>query len=141
MHGVNLNTLGRRDPEIYGNTTLAALEQQVGRWARELGLEAQFMNTNDERELIEYLQELSGTVDAGILNAGAWTHYSYALRDALEVSGVPVVEIHISDIHAREDWRRVSVFDGLVIEQITGEGAEGYRRALELLAAELGVSG
>jgi 3-dehydroquinate dehydratase-2 len=141
MHGVNLNTLGRRDPSHYGTSSLAELEQKVARWAHELGLEPRFMQTNDERELIEYLQELSDVVDGGILNAGAWTHYSYALRDALEVCGVPIVEVHLSDIHSREPWRRTSVFEGLVIEQISGEGPDGYRRAVERLAAELGVSG
>ena len=98
------------------------------------------MNTNEERELIEHLQRLSEFADGGILNAGAWTHYSYVLRDALEVSGVPVVEVHLSDIHSREEWRRISVFDGIAIDQIAGEGPDGYRRALERLAGELGVS-
>lgn len=140
MHGVNLNALGRRDPEHYGELTLDGLEQRVEGWSREAGLEPSFIQTNDERELVDHLQRLADRADAGILNAGAWTHYSWALRDALEISAVPVVEVHLSDIEAREPWRRESVFDGLVIAKISGKGAEGYREAIERLATELGVS-
>jgi 3-dehydroquinate dehydratase II len=141
LHGVNLDTLGRRDPAVYGTFTLAELEVRIKRWARELGLEPTFFQTNHEGEFVEYLHRLPELADAALINAGAWTHYSWAIRDALEVASVPAVEIHISDVTNRDDWRRVSVFDGLVLEVISGEGAEGYRRALEIVRHELGLQG
>ena len=137
MHGVNLDTLGQRDPEVYGTFTLAELETQIKRWSRELDLEATFFQTNHEGEFCEFLHRLPERADAVIVNAGAWTHYSWAIRDALEVAGLPAVEVHISDVHSRDDWRKVSVFDGLVLEKISGEGQDGYRRALEVLLREL----
>ena len=133
LHGVNLDTLGRRDPEVYGSFTLAELQTRIKRWARELELEATFFQTNHEGEFCEYLHRLPERADGAIVNAGAWTHYSWAIRDALEVAAVPAVEVHISDVESREEWRRVSVFDGLVLAKISGEGADGYRRALETL--------
>jgi 3-dehydroquinate dehydratase II len=137
MHGVNLDTLGRRDPGVYGTFTLAELETQVKRWARERDLEATFFQSNHEGDFCEYLHRAHERVDALIVNAGAWTHYSWAIRDALEVAALPAVEVHISDVSRREDWRATSVFDGLVLEKVTGEGQEGYRRALDVLLAEL----
>ena len=137
LHGVNLNTLGKRDPEIYGSFSLPELETQVKRWARELDLEASFFHSNHEGEFCEYLHRAPERADGLIVNAGAWTHYSWAIRDALEVTGLPAVEVHISDVSSRDDWRRISVFDGLVLEKVSGEGAEGYRRALERLRSEL----
>ena len=113
IHGVNLDTLGRRDVAVYGTFTLAELEVKIRRWAREMGLETTFFQTNHEGEFVEYLHRLPDLADAAIINAGAWTHYSWALRDALEVAGVPAVEVHVSDVSGREDWRAVSVFDGL----------------------------
>lgn len=139
LHGVNLDTLGRRDPAIYGTFTLAELEVRIRRWARELGLETTFFQTNHEGAFVEYLHRLPELADAAVINAGAWTHYSWAIRDALEVAAVPAVEVHISDVSGREDWRAGSVFDGLVLEKISGEGAEGYRRALETIKAKLEV--
>ena len=138
MHGVNLDTLGRRDPEIYGTETLSQLEYRIHGYARELDLEASFFQTNHEGEFCEYMHRVPGTADAVLVNAGAWTHYSWAIRDALEVAGLPAVEVHISDVGSREDWRSISVFDGLVIEKISGEGPDGYKRALEVLLRELG---
>lgn len=137
MHGVNLDTLGRRDPEIYGSETLAQLEYRVHGFARELGLEASFFQTNHEGEFCEYLHRVPGTADAVLVNAGAWSHYSWAIRDALEVAAKPAVEVHISDVESREDWRSISVFDGLVAAKISGRGLEGYREALRVIAAEL----
>jgi 3-dehydroquinate dehydratase-2 len=137
LHGVNLDTLGRRDPEVYGSFTLVELQTRIKRWARELELEATFFQTNHEGEFCEYLHRLPERADGAIVNAGAWTHYSWAIRDALEVAGVPAVEVHISDVESREEWRRVSVFDGLVLAKISGEGADGYRRALETLRDRL----
>lgn len=141
LHGVNFDILERRDASLYGGRSLTALEAQIAGWARELGLEPIFFQTNHEGEFVEYLHRLPDTADAALLNAGAWTHYSRAIADALDVAGLPTVEVHLSDVESREDWRRVSVFDGLVLAKISGKGAEGYREALELLARELGVGG
>ena len=137
FHGVNLDMLGRRPAEHYGNFTLEELEVRIKRFARELGLEPRFFHTNHEGEFVEHLHRLGEIADGAIINAGAWTHYSYAIRDALELSGIPAVEVHISDIDAREEWRRHSVLDGLVIGRVSGEGPDGYRRALEMLRERL----
>jgi len=139
MHGVNLDMLGRRDPEQYGTLSLPELEVKIGRWARERGLEAAFFHTNHEGEFCEYLHRVPETADSVLVNAGAWTHYSWAIRDALEVAGKPAVEVHISDVANRDDWRSISVFDGLVAAKISGKGLEGYREGLQVLARELGV--
>ncbi len=138
LHGANLDMLGSREKRFYGDFTLSELEVQIGRYAKDLGLSVSFFQTNSESEFIERLHRLGDAAHAAVLNAGAWTHYSWAIRDALEVSGVPAVEVHISDVHAREQWRQFSVFDGLVLAAISGKGQEGYREALELIAKELG---
>lgn len=140
LHGVNFDVLDRRDPEVYGGLSLTELETKISGWARELGLEPIFFQTNSEGEYCEYLHRLADLADAAILNAGAWTHYSRAIADALDLTGLPAVEVHLSDVAAREDWRGVSVFDGLVRAKIAGKGPDGYREALELLAGELGAS-
>jgi 3-dehydroquinate dehydratase II len=137
LHGANLDQLGRRASEHYGTFTLSELERQVKRFARELDLEATFFDTNHEGEFIEYLHRLPELADGAVINAGAWTHYSWAIRDAVEASGVPAVEVHLSDIGAREEWRRRSVFDGIVLGAISGKGPDGYREALMLLKEEL----
>lgn len=139
MHGVNLDMLGRRDPEVYGSETLSEYEFRIHEFARELGLEASFFQTNHEGEFCEHLHRLPEVADAVLINAGAWTHYSWAIRDALEITGKPAVEVHISDVEDRDDWRANSVFDGLVLAKISGKRLEGYREGLELIAAELGV--
>ena len=139
LHGVNLDMLGERPSEHYGNLTLDELTVQVRRFARELDLEARFFHSNHEGEFVEYLHRLRSLTDAVILNPGAWTHYSYAIRDALEITGLPAVEVHLSDVSSREEWRRVSVLDGLVIAKVSGKGVDGYREALELVAKELGT--
>jgi 3-dehydroquinate dehydratase II len=136
LHGANLDMLGRRDPEHYGTFTLAELEVKIKRFAYELDLGAKFFQTNSEGEFIEYLHRLPELADGAVINAGAWTHYSYAIRDALESASVPAVEVHISDVAAREEWRRRSVFDGLVIGVVSGKGPDGYREALEMLKGE-----
>src|SRR5918996_6121751 len=138
LHGVNLDMLGRRDPEHYGTITLAELELKVKRFARDLDLEVAFFQTNHEGEFVEYLHRLPETTDAAVLNPGAWTHYSYAIRDALETAEVPAVEVHLSDVDTREEWRRTSVLEGLVIDAVSGEGPDGYRHALEILNERLG---
>jgi 3-dehydroquinate dehydratase-2 len=137
LHGVNLDLLGRRPAEHYGTFTLDELELKIKRFARELGLEPRFFQTNHEGEFVEHLHRLGEIADGAIVNAGAWTHYSYAIRDALELAGIPIVEVHISDVDSREEWRRRSVLDGLVIDRVAGEGADGYRRALEMLRDHL----
>ena len=139
LHGVNLDQLGRRPPEHYPSITLAELEVKIGRYAHELGLEVTFDQTNHEGEFCEHLHEAADTADALLLNPGAWTHYSYAIRDALEVAALPAVEVHLSAIEEREDWRRHSVIADLCIARVSGKGVEGYRDALALLARELGV--
>jgi 3-dehydroquinate dehydratase-2 len=141
LHGVNFDILERRDPDLYGGRSLSQLEHQIAGWAREAGLEPLFFQTNHEGEFVEYLHRLPDLADASLINAGAWTHYSRAIADALDVAGLPAVEVHLSDVEARDDWRRVSVFDGLVAAKISGKGAEGYREALGVLAGELGVTG
>jgi len=139
MHGVNFDILERRDRSIYGGLSLPQLEAQIDGWARDLGLEPIFFQTNAEGEFVEYLHRLPDIADAALINAGAWTHYSRAIADALDVARLPAVEVHLSDVEAREDWRRVSVFDGLVVAKISGKGPDGYRDALAVLARELGV--
>ncbi len=137
MHGVNLNMLGRRDPEHYGTLTLMQLEQHISEFAAELDLEVRFLQTNAEAEFIEHLQGLRGMADGLVLNAGAWSHYSWAIRDALEIAALPAVEVHLSDVKAREQWRRVSVVEELCLTSICGKGVDGYKEALQVLGAEL----
>ncbi len=141
LHGVNFDVLERRDPNMYGGVSLSELEYRIGGWARELGLEPTFYQTNSEAEFCGYLHRLSESADAAIINAGAWTHYSRAIGDALAVDPVPAIEVHLSDVEDREDWRRVSVFHGLVEAKVFGKGPEGYREALGLVAARLGTAG
>jgi 3-dehydroquinate dehydratase-2 len=138
LHGVNFDVLGRRDPEQYGGMSLPELEVQIKRYAHELELGVTFFQSNYEGEFVEYLHRLPELADAAIINAGAWTHYSYAIRDALEIADVPLVEVHLSDVTSREEWRRHSVFEGLVLGVVSGKGAEGYNEALEMLKKELG---
>jgi 3-dehydroquinate dehydratase-2 len=137
LHGVNFDVLGRRDPELYGGMSLPELEVQIKRYAYGLDLGVTFFQSNFEGEFVEYLHRLPERADAAIINAGAWTHYSYAIRDALEIARVPTVEVHLSDITAREEWRRNSVFEGLVLGVVSGNGPDGYREALEMLKREL----
>jgi len=137
MHGVNLDQLGRRDPAHYGSLTLEQLELKIGADARELGLEVRFFQTNHEGEFVEHLHRLAGQADGIVLNPGAWTHYSYAIRDALELTRLPTVEVHLSDVDAREPWRRQSVIAELCIARVAGKGPDGYREALERLRAEM----
>lgn len=137
MHGVNLDQLGRRDPTHYGGVTFAELERQIDTAARELGLEARFFQTNHEGAFVEHLHGLEGVADAIVLNPGAWTHYSYAIRDALELTGLPAVEVHLSDVDSREAWRRQSVISELCIARVAGKGPDGYRDALERVREEL----
>jgi len=140
MHGVNLDQLGRRDPLLYGTLTLAELEQQIDADARALGLVTSFFHTNHEGQFVERLHSLRGPpaqADAILLNPGSWTHYAWAIRDALEIAGLPALEIHLSDVQSREPWRRVSVIGELCFATISGRGPDGYRDALVQLREEL----
>ena len=134
LNGVNLDLLGRRDKDVYGHDSLQDLETKVYAWARELGLQVRCRQTNHEGEYVEFLHAALDNADALVVNPGAWTHYSWAIRDALEPFPGPVVEVHISDVDAREDWRRASVLEGLTAGRVVGEGIDGYRRALGVLA-------
>ena len=137
LHGVNFDVLGRRDPEQYGGISLPELELRIKRFAHDMGLEIRFFQSNHEGEFVDYLHRLPELADAAIINAGAWTHYSYAIRDALEITRLPAVEVHLSEIQHREEWRRHSVFEGLVLGVVSGKGPDGYREALEMVKAEL----
>jgi 3-dehydroquinate dehydratase-2 len=137
MHGVNLDQLARRDPAQYGGLSLERLELSIAELAGELGLIARFFQSNHEGEFVEHLHKLEGLADGIVLNPGAWTHYSYAIRDALEISGVPAVEVHLSDLEAREPWRRQSVISELCFARVMGKGPAGYREALVALRDEL----
>lgn len=139
LHGVNLDQLGRRDPAHYGSLTLDELEQRISEYASALGMRVSFEQTNFEGEYVELLHKAPELADAVLLNPGAWTHYAWALHDALELTGLPAVEVHLSDVSAREQWRRYSVIRDLCIGTIAGHGADGYRMALELLAANVGT--
>jgi 3-dehydroquinate dehydratase-2 len=140
MHGVNLDQLGRRDPDHYGSLTLTELEMAISQAAAELGLSTRFFQTNHEGAFVEHLHGLAGMADAIILNPGAWTHYSYAIRDALELTGLPAVEVHLSNVDEREPFRRESVIADLCFARVAGQGKDGYREALTRLAAELSTA-
>jgi 3-dehydroquinate dehydratase-2 len=137
IHGVNLDQLGRRPASHYGGLNFDALERRIGEFAAELELEPRFFQTNDESELIGHLHRLEGMVDAIVINPGAWTHYAWSIRDALEIAGLPAVEVHLSDVTAREDFRKVSVVRDLCVATISGQGVEGYREALARIKQEL----
>jgi 3-dehydroquinate dehydratase-2 len=137
LHGVNLDQLGVRDPEQYGRGTLTELEVRVKRFAEELGLDATFSQTNHEGEFCEALHAARETNDALLLNPGAWTHYSWAIRDALEIAALPAVEVHLSAVDEREEWRRRSVIRDLCLGSVQGKGVDGYRDALQMLAEAL----
>ena len=134
LNGVNLNTLDRRDPAMYGGLSLTELEERIGEWARELGCEVDCRQTNSEGQYVEWCQELGESAEGLIVNPGAWSHYSYAIHDALELARGPVVEVHLSDISSREEWRRRSVLEDVAARRVIGKGPEGYREALEFLS-------
>ncbi len=133
MHGVNLDQLGRRDPEHYGTVTFTELEVRIDAFARGLDLVPRFFSTNHEGEFVEHLHELEGLADGIVLNPGAWTHYAWAIRDALELTALPAVEVHLSDVLAREPFRHTSVIRDLCLTTVSGRGADGYRDALVAL--------
>ena len=139
MHGVNLDQLGRRPQSVYGDLTFDRLEMRVSDYANDLGLQVRFFQTNAEHEFVEHLHRLDGLADAIVMNPGAWTHYAWAIRDALEIAALPTIEVHLSDVGSREEWRRLSVVRDLCLATVSGQGIDGYRTALERLKEELDV--
>ena len=135
LNGVNLDVVGRRDPELYGGLTIDELETRIYEWATELELTVRCRHTNHEGEYVDWCHDALDWADGVIVNPGAWTHYSYAIHDALEPHTAPLVEVHLSNIEEREEWRRVSVIEDLAAKRIIGKGPDGYREALEFLAA------
>jgi 3-dehydroquinate dehydratase II len=133
LHGVNLGELDRRPAQHYGELTFTQLERQIDKYAHELELDARFFQSNHEGDYVEEIHKAGDYADGLLLNPGAWTHYSWALRDAVEISGMPAVEVHLSDVMHREEFRRVSVLEGVCLAKVAGKGVEGYRDALVAL--------
>jgi 3-dehydroquinate dehydratase-2 len=133
LNGVNLNLLGRRAREHYGGMTISELETQIYAWASELGCTVRCRQTNSEGEYVDWCHDALDWADGLIVNPAAWTHYSYAIRDALEPFEGPIVEVHLSNVDEREDWRQTSVIAELATARVVGKGPAGYREALELL--------
>ena len=133
LNGVNLDILGRRDPKLYGGLTIAELESRIYEWARDLELTVQCRQTNDEGEFVKWCHDAHDNTDGMILNPGAWTHYAWSIHDALEPLKIPLVEVHLSNVDERDEWRKVSVLRDLVAARFVGHGADGYRLALEYL--------
>ena len=133
LNGVNLNILGRRDPALYGGLTIAELESRIYEWGRQLELTVQCRQTNSEAEFIHWCHDAYDNTDSLVVNPGAWTHYAWSIRDALEPLRIPIVEVHLSNVDEREEWRRMSVIRDLVAQRVVGHGPDGYRLALEYL--------
>ncbi len=134
LNGANLDTLARRDPAIYGGVSLNELESRIYGWAHALDISARCRQSNSEGEYIDWIHDSYDNVDGLIVNPGAWSHYSYAIRDALELLTVPFVEVHLSNIEGREEWRRHSVVADLAALRVIGKGPDGYHEALQFLA-------
>jgi len=134
LNGVNLDVVGRRDPDVYGGITISELETQIYEWASELDCTVRCRQTNSEGEFVDWCHDALDWADGVILNPGAWSHYSWAIHDAVELFAVPVVEVHLSDVNAREKWRRFSVLEDVRVARVAGKGPDGYREALAFLA-------
>jgi len=141
MHGVNLDQLGRRDPLLYGTLRLPDLERRIAEQAGALDLRTRFFQSNHEGAFVEHLHALDGQADAILLNPGSWTHYAWAIRDALEIAALPAIEVHLSDVEHREPWRRLSVIRDLCFATVSGLGPDGYGEALRLLREHLDGEG
>lgn len=141
VNGPNLNRLGKRDPTQYGTTTLADIESAVTTRASEVGADVSFFQSNHEGAIIDFLQAESENADGIVINPGALTHYGLSLRDALADTALPIIEVHLSNIHAREQFRSVSVIAPIAKGQIAGQGWKGYLSALDLLVDSLKKSG
>jgi len=139
LNGPNLNLLGKREPEIYGDMTLTDIHERLRKRAAEAGVEIEFFQSNHEGALVDAVQNAEGSTEFILLNAAAFTHYSIALRDAIAAVSVPVIEIHLSNIHRREKFRHTSVIAPVVMGQVAGFGGEGYRGALEIALMKLGA--
>ena len=138
LHGVNLDQLGRRPAQHYGDLSLTRLEFRIEQYARELRLDARFFQSNHEGEYVEELHKAGDYADGLLLNPGAWTHYAWAFRDALEIASLPAVEVHLSAVDEREGFRRESVIRELCLTTVSGKGVEGYRDGLAALKDALG---
>ena len=134
INGPNLNMLGIREPEIYGSLTLEEINRQLLEKGNELNLELDFYQSNHEGDIIDKIQECYGRTDGMVINPGAYTHYSIAIRDAIAAVGIPTVEVHLSDINSREDFRKISVIKSVCVKQIWGKGVHSYMEALEYLS-------
>jgi 3-dehydroquinate dehydratase-2 len=134
LNGVNLDVLGRRDPELYGGLSLQELETRIYGWASQLGCSVRCRQTNSEGLYVAWLHDALDQADAIVVNPGAWSHYSWAIHDAVEIFGGPVVEVHLSNVDEREEWRRFSVLQDVVAHRVVGKGPDGYHEALEFLA-------
>jgi 3-dehydroquinate dehydratase II len=136
INGANLDALADRDPELYGGISYDELETRIYVWARELDVSVRCFQTNHEGQYIDWCHEARSWADGIVVNPGAWTHYSYAIRDALELFSVPVVEVHLSNIAEREEWRRRSVVEDVVAHRVLGHGPDGYKEALSWLTRQ-----
>ena len=140
LNGVNLDVLARRDPDLYGGLSLSELETRIYEWAAKLHCHVRCRQTNNEGEYVDWCHDALDWADGVIVNPGAWTHYSYAIRDALELIEAPIVEVHLSNIDEREDFRRHSVIADLAAKRVVGQGPDGYRTALEFLVEKAGTT-
>jgi 3-dehydroquinate dehydratase II len=136
LNGVNLDVLGKRDPALYGGLSLQDLETQIYKWGSELGAQVRCRQTNQEGLFVAWLHDAAEVTDGVIVNPGAWTHYSWAIRDAVELVGKPVVEVHLSNVDEREEWRRFSVLEDVRAHRVIGKGPHGYHEALQFLVGK-----
>ena len=134
LNGVNLDMLAKRDPTMYGGLSLNELETQIYTWGQALSLSVRCRQSNSEGEYVGWIHDAYGDASGLIVNPGAWSHYSWAIHDALQILEVPIVEVHLSNIEEREEWRRHSVIADLATHRVIGKGPEGYREALTFLA-------
>jgi 3-dehydroquinate dehydratase II len=140
LNGANLDVLERRHAAVYGGISLSELETRIYEWAHALGCQVRCRQTNHEGQYVEWCHDALDWADGVVVNPGAWTHYSYAIRDALELLEVPIVEVHLSDIENREEWRRSSVLADLAAKRVLGKGPDGYREALEFIVEQVGAA-